>query len=314
MKVSLLIFLLVSTSIFAQERHHFFDYFVIENMILGEWELEKTIMVDRDSVHYELLPTSKKSLRIDEKSVTVYRDSTRFSRFYKRLNEIFFYRLTYSEETKSGILSLYHEELKKKRKLQRAWAGYIVKSCDFNQLVLYQIEHSPLSESEFSNYVYYIYKRKQINKFSFDGFTGTWHFFSDSLKLNIGKLGNDIVLQREIDPAHASQFEYHHKIHFQSNILKNQLSYSSNTSLIRAKTPASEFISGGGIIDGVYLRNDNFSQWGFPTDSFWIDLQNQFIYLLHESISVYHFDFDKEGALILSYDENRTKNLKKIER
>lgn len=121
-------------------------------------------------------------------------------------------------------------------------------------------------------------------------------------------------MQREIDTAHASQFEYHHKIYFQSNIIKNQLSYSSTTSLIRAKTPDSEFISGGGIIDGVYLRNDNFSQWGFPTDSFWIDFKKQLIYLLHESISVYHFDFDEEGALILSFDESLTKSLKKIER
>lgn len=59
MKISILIFLLVSTSIFDQESLHFFDYFSVEEMILGEWELEKTIMVDRDSVHYDLLPTSK---------------------------------------------------------------------------------------------------------------------------------------------------------------------------------------------------------------------------------------------------------------
>lgn len=313
MKVSILIFLLVSTTVFAQERHHFFDYFAVENMILGEWELEKTIMVNGDSVHYELLPTYKKSLRIDEKSITVFRDSVKFKRYWK-LTENFFYRLSYNVESKSCLVFLYDEEIKKKRKKQRAWAGYIVKSCDFNQLVLYQIEHSPLSESEFSNYVYYIYKRKQTNKFSFDDFAGAWHFFSDSLNLNFGKLGNDIVLQREIDTAHASQFEYHHKIYFQSNIIKNQLSYSSTTSLIRAKTPDSEFISGGGIIDGVYLRNDNFSQWGFPTDSFWIDFKKQLIYLLHESISVYHFDFDEEGALILSFDESLTKSLKKIER
>ena len=84
--------------------------------------------------------------------------------------------------------------------------------------------------------------------------------------------------------------------------------------MIREKTPASEFISGGRILDGVYLRNDNFSQWGFPADSFWIDLQNQLIYLLHESISVYHFDFDEEGALILRFDQNLTKSLKQIER
>lgn len=176
MKVSILIFLLVSTTVFAQERHHFFDYFAVENMILGEWELEKTIMVNGDSVHYELLPTYKKSLRIDEKSITVFRDSVKFKRYWK-LTENFFYRLSYNVESKSCLVFLYDEEIKKKRKKQRAWAGYIVKSCDFNQLVLYQIEHSPLSESEFSNYVYYIYKRKQTNKFSFDDFAGLFGIF-----------------------------------------------------------------------------------------------------------------------------------------
>jgi len=314
MKCSMLIFLLLSTTIFAQEKHNFHDYFSIYELILGDWELEKTIMVDRDSVHYELLPTSKKSICIDEKSLIVQRDSTGFRRYYRRFNEVFFYRLTYSDETNSGILSLHHEELRKKRKKQRTWASYIVKSCDFSHLVLYQIGHSPLSESDFSNYVYYIYKRKQTNKYGFHDFAGTWHYFSDSLKLNFEKTGNDIVLKREIDTAHARPFEYHHIIQFQSNILKSRLSYSSNTSLIRSKTPGSEFISGGGIIDGVYLRNDNFSQWGFPADSFWIDFKNQLIYLLQDTISVYHFDFDEEGALILTWDMERTKNLKKIER
>lgn len=312
MKVSILIFLLVSATVFAQERHHFFDYFAVEEMILGEWELEKTIMVDRDSVHYELLTTSKKSLRIDEKSVTVFRDSVKFKRYWK-LTENFFYRLSYNVESKSCLVFLYDEEIKKKRKKQRSWASYVIEKCDFNQLVLYQIEHSPLSESEFSNYVYYIYKRKQTNKFRFDDFAGTWHLFCE--KGFTFESNHEIIkLNREIDTMAISKLGYQTEWLFNFQGLRNCVLTRTNVNPFEIKTPNKHWVfSDAGnyeIIDAVYIAQNK--EWNKL--NFWIDFKNQLIYLLHESISVYHFDFDEEGALILSFDESLTKSLKKIER
>jgi len=310
MKSSILIFLLVSTIIFAQEKHHFHEYFSIHEMILGEWELEKTILSDRDSVHYELLPTSKKSLRIDEKSITVFRDSVK----YKRLTENFYYYLSCNVETKSCLVFLYDEEIKKKDKKQRPRASYVIEKCDCNHLMFSHIKTSPLAENDFDNYVQFVYKRKQTNKFGIDDLAGSWHFFSDSLKLNLNKLGDVIVLKKDIDTSQAGQFEYHHEIHFQSNILKNRLVFMSETNLLEVKNHASEFVSWGTVLDGVYLKYDNYSGLGQPKDNFWIDFKNQLIYFLYNTISVYHFDFDDEGALILTWDMERTKNLKKIER
>ncbi len=306
----MLIFLLLSTTIFAQEKHNFHDYFSIYELILGEWELEKTIIVDRDSVHYELLPTSKKSICIDEKSLIVQRDSTGFRRYYRRLNEVFFYRLTYSDETNSGILSLHHEELKKKRKKQRAWASYIVKSCDFSHLVLYQISHSPLSESDFSNYVYYIYKRKQTNKFGFGDFAGTWYYFGDkSLNLGEYKSNEPIRLSHTFDTLEISNLQMEGSLTFYFATMKNQITEEGQSN--RYKKHLSLVIREDGtfytVIDGVYLKAK-------PYKDFWIDFKNQLIYLLHDTISVYHFDFDEQGALILTWDMERTKNLKKTER
>ncbi len=293
----------------AREKHFFNEYFPMSEMILGEWELEKTIMAVGDSVHYELLPNSKKSITIDKKSIVVHRDSIKYSRRIWRINEAFDYGLSYSSGTKSGFLYLYHEEFKKKRKKRRAWASYIVEKCDFSHLILYQIEQSPLSESDYSNYVYYIYTRKQTNKFGIDDFAGTWYYFSDSLNLNLSKLGDEVVLKNEIDTSLASQFEYHHKINFQSNIFKNRLLYSSKTNQLKVKEPFSEVISGGPITDGVYIKHDNYSGWDSPFDGFWIDFQNQLIYLLHESISVYQFNFDFKNDLILTFDEEKTKSI-----
>jgi hypothetical protein len=309
MKVSILFFLLVSTTIFAQERHYFFNYFAIDELILGEWELEKTIMVDRDSVHYELLPTSKKSICIDEKSITVFRDSVKYWRHWK-LKESFYYNLSYSEETNSGILSLHHEELRKKRKKQRTWASYIVKSCDFNQLVLYQIEHSPLSESDFSNYVYYIYKRKQTNKFGFGDFAGTWYYFGDkSLNLGEYKSNEPIRLSHTFDTLEISNLQMEGSLTFYFATMKNQITEEGQSN--RYKKHLSLVIREDGtfytVIDGVYLKAK-------PYKDFWIDFKNQLLYLLQDTISVYHFNFDEQGTLILTWDMERTKNLKKIER
>jgi hypothetical protein len=310
MKILILVFLLVSSTIFAQEKHNFHDYFSIYELILGDWELEKTIMVDRDSVHYELLSTSKKSICIDEKSLIVQRDSTGFRRYYRRFNEVFFYRLTYSDETNSGILSLHHEKLRKKRKKQRTWASYIVKSCDFNQLVLYQIEHSPLSESDFSNYVYYIYKRKQTNQYTFSDFAGTWYYFGDK-SLNLGEHNsNDAIrLSQKFDTLEINNFQMEGSLTFYFGTLKNLITEEGQSN--RYKKHLSLVIREDGtfytVIDGVYLKAK-------PYKDFWIDFKNQLIYLLQDTISVYHFNFDNEGALILTWDMERTKNLKKIER
>jgi hypothetical protein len=209
---------------------------------------------------------------------------------------------------------LYDEEIKKKRKKQRPRASYVIEKCDYNHLILSHIKRSPLAENDFDNYVQFVYKRKQTNNFGIDDLAGSWHFFSDSLKLNLNKLGDVIVLKKDIDTSQASQFEYHHEIHFQFNILKNRLVFMSETNLLEVKNPASEFVSWGTVLDGVYLKYDNYSGLGQPIDNFWIDFNNQLIYLLHETISVYHFNFNEEGALILTLDMERTKNLKKTER
>lgn len=312
MKVSILIFLLVSATVFAQERHHIFDYFAVENMILGEWELEKTIMVNGDSVHYELLPTYKKSLRIDEKSITVFRDSVKFRRYW-RLTENFYYDLSYSEQTKRGFLSLYLGELKKKqkkRKTQRAWASYHIEYCDFNQLIFNQFNLNPLAENDFDNYVQFVYKRKQTNKFGFDDFAGTWYYFGDKpLNLGENQSNEPIRLSQTFDTLKISNFQMEGSLTFYFGTLNNHVIETGQSN--RYRNHFSLVIREDGtfytVIDGVYLRF-------LPHKNFWIDFKNQLIYLLHESISVYHFDFDEEGALILSYDENRTKNLKKIER
>lgn len=311
MRSSILIFFLVSATVFAQESHYFFNYFAVEEMILGEWELEKTIMVDRDSVHYELLPTSKKSLRIDEKSITVFRDSIKYWRYWK-LTESFYYNLSYSEETKSGFLSLYFGELKrkqKKRKTQRAWASYYIEYCDFNRLIFNQFNLNPLAENDFDNYVQFVYKRKQSNKFGFDDFAGTWHYFGDkSLNLGEYKSNEPIRLSHTFDTLEISNLQMEGSLTFYFTTMKNQITEEGQSN--RYKKHLSLVIRKDGtfytVLDGVYLKAK-------PYKDFWIDLQNQLIYLLHESISVYHFDFDEEGALILSYDESLTKNLKKIE-
>lgn len=308
-KLRLLLFALVFGSIsIAQQEHHFHDYFSIHEMILGEWELEKTIIIDGDSVYCELLPTSKKSLRIDEKSVAIIRDSIKhlktvqFSEFY--------YDLTYSEETTRGQLSLYFEELKKKRKMQRAWVNYYIKYCDFNHLILNQFNISPLAEKNYDNYTYLVYKRKQVNKFGFDDFAGTWHFFGDN-SLNLGEHTSNepIRLTKTFDTLKISSFRMEGSLTFYFGTLKNHIIETGQSN--RYRNHFSLVIREDGtfytVIDGVYLRFH-------PHKNFWIDFKNQLIYLLHESISVYHFDFDDEGALILTWDMERTKNLKKIER
>lgn len=308
MKISILIFFLVSTSIFDQESHHFFDYFSVEEMILGEWELEKTIMVDRDSVHYELLPTYKKSLRIDEKSIIVFRDSLEYRRYWK-IKENFDYDLSYSEQTKSGFLSLYLGEQNKKQKKQRVWASYYIEYCDFNQLVFNQFNISPLAENDFDNYVQFVYKRKQNNKFNFDDFAGTWYYFGDStLNLCAYESKETIRLSQTFDTLKISNFQMEGSLTFSFGTLKNHVRETGQSN--RYRNHFSLFIREDGtfntVIDGVYLKS-------LPYKNIWIDFKNQLIYLLHESISVYHFDFDEKGALILRFDENRTKNLKRLE-
>lgn len=309
MKVSLIIFLLASATVFAQERNHFFDYFAIENMILGEWELEKTILVDGDSVHYELLPTYKKSLRIDEKSITVFRDSVKLKRYWK-LTENFFYRLSYNVESKSCLVYLYNEEIKKKRKKQHPWSSYVIEKCDFNHLILSHINRSPFSENDFNNYVQFVYKRKQTNTFSFNDFTGTWYYFGNkSLNLGENQSNEPIRLSKTIDTLKISHFQMEGSLTFNFATMKNQITEEGQSN--RYKKHFSIVIREDGtfytLVDGVYLKAK-------PYKDVWFDFKNQLIYLFHESVSVYHFDFEEDCVLILTYDENRTKSLKNVVR
>ncbi len=91
---------------------------------------------------------------------------------------------------------------------------------------------------------------------------------------------------------------------FYFGTLKNQITEEGQSN--RYRKHISLFIREDGTFytaqTSVYLK-------ARPYKDFWIDFKNQLIYLLHESVSVYHFDFDEESALIL--DMERKKTLKK---
>lgn len=166
-----------------------------------------------------------------------------------------------------------------------------------------------MAENDFDNYVQFVYKRKQNNKFNFDDFAGTWYYFGDStLNLCAYESKETIRLSQTFDTLKISNFQMEGSLTFSFGTLKNHVRETGQSN--RYRNHFSLFIREDGtfntVIDGVYLKS-------LPYKNIWIDFKNQLIYLLHESISVYHFDFDEEGALILRFDENRTKNLKRLE-
>jgi hypothetical protein len=303
----MLIFLLFSTTIFAQERHYFFNYFSLEELILGEWELEKTIIEKPEMMRFGEIPKYYKFLSIQNNQITSVDCVEKRNRKGKTVHT-HFYEIVSLENWRSKGLKLYKKKDKKSKKYRYNEILKIDK-CDFNQLVISKIEKDN-SKFGYSSYVQFVYKRKQTNKYTFSDFAGTWYYFGDK-SLNLGEHNSNepIRLSQKFDTLEINNFQMEGSLIFYFGTLKNQITEEGQTN--RYRKHISLFIREDGTFytaqTGVYLKAN-------PYINFWIDFKNQLLYLLHDTISVYHFNFDDEGALILTWDMERTKNLKKIER
>ena len=310
MKNLILFILFGANLVVAQEKHKFLEYFSLDELIKGEWELEKFVVSKMHESHVEYcdLPAQYRRLIFTESHFEVEHSPQKNENAFKKIGSRLFYELWSFGDELDYYLAIFSTG-KKGKKSKSSYNGYFIKHIDFQRLILYERSNShPFERYAFDYRIYSVFKRKDKYKYSESDFAGTWYSFNDTTLDFNSNIILPIRLTKSVDTLNVSKYEWFSEMKFTFGVFQNQIEYFNQTNSLKNKIE--RYTNPDGTIsfvqDAVYLKE--------PKSNFWIDFKNQLIYLLQETISVYHFDFDEQGALILTWDMERTKNLKKIER
>jgi hypothetical protein len=310
MKYLIIFIFSCSNLVVAQERQKFLEYFPLDELIKGEWELEKFVVSKMHESNFEYcdLPAQYRRLIFTESHFEVKYNPQNNENALKKIGSGLFYELWSFGNELDYYLAIYSTG-KKGKKNKSSYNGYFIKQCGFQRLILYERSNShPFERYAFDYRIYSVFKRKEKYKYSESDFAGTWYSFNDSTLDFNANIILPIRLTKSVDTLNVRKYDWFSEMKFNFGVFENQIEYFNQTNSLKKKIERYTNLDGtiSFVQDAVYLKEPKFN--------FWIDFKNQLIYLLHDTISVYHFNFDDEGALILTWDMERTKNLKKIER